>query len=75
MGKRDVAMQSPSAKRSCMVFACSVILFLVVILSLRVDAIIVGGGGVICRAERSLPRSRLSSVVICSVASRTFSVH
>jgi len=43
VGKRDVAMRSPSAKRSCMVSACSIILFLIVIRSLRVDAIIVGG--------------------------------
>ena len=42
MGKRVVAIRSPSAKRSCMVFACSIILFLVVILSLRVHAMIVG---------------------------------
>ena len=66
MEKRDVAMRSPSAKMSCMVSACSIILFLVVLLSLRVDAIAVGC--VICRAERSLPRSRWSSMVICFVA-------
>jgi hypothetical protein len=54
-GKRVVAMRSPFAKRSCMVFACKIILFLVLILSERVDAIFVG---VICRAERSLPKSR-----------------
>ena len=63
--KKVVAMRSSSAKRSCMVSTCSIIMFLVMILSLRVDAIFVEG--VICRAERSLPRSRWSSVMVWSV--------
>ena len=73
VGDRDMAVRSPSAKRSCMVSACSIFLFLVVIFSLCVDAIVVGG--VICRAERSLPRSRRILVVVCSVASRLSSDH
>ena len=74
MGKRVVAMWSPSAKRSCMLLACSIILSLVLILSERVDVRLVGG--VICRVERSLPRSRWSSVVVlCFVACRISSDH
>ena len=42
VGKRVVAMRSPSAKRSCMVSACSIIMFLVLILSGRVDVVFVG---------------------------------
>ena len=63
-----MTMWSPSSIISSMVSACSVILFLVFIPSLRVDAIIVGG--VVCRTERSLPRFRWNLVVVCSVASR-----
>ena len=55
-GNRVVVLWSPSAKSSCIVYACSIILFLVIILSNRVDDVFVGG--VICRAETSLPRSR-----------------
>ena len=62
MGKRIVAMRSPSAKRSCMVSACSMILFLVFILYGRVVVIFVGG--VLCSPERILPRSSWSSEVI-----------
>ncbi len=67
VAKRVVTMRSPSAKRSCMVSACSIILFLVMIISNRVDDVFVGG--VICRAETSLPRSCWSSEVVCFVAS------
>ncbi len=42
MGKRVVATRSSSAKRSCMVYASSMIMFLVMILSERVDNIPVG---------------------------------
>ena len=66
VGKRVVAMRSPSAKMSCMVSACSIILFLVLILSGRVDVGFVVG--VFCRMERSLPRSSWSSEVDCCVA-------
>ncbi len=62
-----------SAKRSCMVSACLIFLFLVMILFERVDVVFVGV--VICRAERSLPRYRWSSIVVCSVASRIFFDH
>jgi len=73
MGRRVVAMRSPSAKRSCTVSACSIILLLVTIHSDRVDDIFVGG--VICMAEMSLPRSRWSLEVVCLVASRISSDH
>ena len=42
VGKRVMAMRSPSAKRSCMLSACSIILFLGMILSDRVDDVFVG---------------------------------
>jgi len=56
VGKSVVAMRSPSAKRSCIVSACSLILFLVLILSGHVDVVIVGG--VLCMSERNLSRFR-----------------
>ena len=68
-----MAIQSPSAKRSCMVSACSIIPFLVLILSGRVDDVFVGG--VFCSPERSLPRSSWSLVVGCCVASLISSDH
>ena len=73
VGKRVMAMRSPSAKRSCMVLACSVILFLVLILSERVDGVFVGG--VFYSPERSLPRYIWSSEVNCCVASLIFLDH
>ena len=73
VGKRVVAMRSTSAKRSCMVSACSIILFLVLILSGRVDAVFVGG--VFCSPERILPMSSWSLEVDCCVASLISSDH
>ena len=43
VGKSVVAIRSPSAKRSCMVSACSIIMFFLLILSMRVDDVFVGG--------------------------------
>ncbi len=42
VGKSVVAIRSPSAKRSCMVLTCSIMLFLVLILSERVGVVFVG---------------------------------
>ena len=53
--KSVVAIRSPSAKRSCMVSACSIMCFLVLILSKRVGVVFVGS--VFCISERSLPSS------------------
>ena len=44
MGKSVMVMRSPSAKRSCMVSACSIIRFLVLILSDTVDVVFVARG-------------------------------
>jgi hypothetical protein len=41
VGKSVVAIRSPSDKRSCMVSACSSMLFLVLILSKRVGGVFV----------------------------------
>jgi hypothetical protein len=73
VGKKVVAMRSPSAKRSCMVSACSIIMFLVLMLSGRVDGVFVED--VFCSPERSLPRSSWSSEVDCCVASLISSDH
>ena len=56
MRKSVVAMRIPSAKRSCMVSASSIIMLLVLILADLVDVIFVGG--VLCKVETSLLRSR-----------------
>ena len=68
-----VAMRSPFSKRSCMLSACSIILFLVWILSERVDVgfVVV----VFCSLERNLPRSSWSFEVDCCVASLISSEH
>ena len=73
VGKRVVAMRSPSAKRSCMVSAWSIIIFLVLILSGRVDVVFVKG--VFCSPARSSPRSSGSSEVDCCIASLMSSDH
>ena len=58
VGKRVVAMRNPSLKRYCMVFVCSNIASLVLILSERVYDKLVGG--VIYMEEKSLLMSRWS---------------
>ncbi len=61
VGKSVVAIRNPSAKRSCMVLACSIMLFLVLILSERVGVVFVGS--VFCILARSLPSSTWSWAV------------
>ena len=73
VGKRVVAIRSPSAKRSCMVLACSILLFLVLILSERVGVVFVGS--VFGIPERSLPSSNWSWAVGCCVAVLISSAH
>ena len=73
VGKSVDAIRSPSARRSCMVSACSMILFLFLILSLRVDVVFVGG--VFCISARSLSSSSCSWAVGCCVASLISSDH
>ena len=73
VGKSVVAIWSPSAKRSCMVSACSIMLFLVLILSKRVGVVFVGS--VFCISERSLPSSSWSWAVGYCVAVLISSAH
>jgi hypothetical protein len=73
VGKSVVAIRRPSAKRSCMVSACLIMLFLVWILSERVGVVCVGGG--FCISERSLPISSCSWAVGCCVAVLISSAH
>ena len=68
MGKRVVAMRSPSANRSWMVSACSMMLCLVRILCERVVDLFMGG--VCCKSETSLQSYCWSSTVVSAVASR-----
>ena len=72
-GKSVVAIRNPSDKRSCMVSACSIMLFLVLILSKRVVVVFVGS--VLCNHERSLPSSYWSWAVGCCGAVLISSAH
>ncbi len=73
MGKRVIAMRSPSARRSWMASACSIILFLVCILCERVVEVLVKG--LSCKSETSLSRFCWSSSVFGIVTSRISSDH
>ncbi len=73
VGKRVVAMRSPSARRYWMTSACSIILFLVCILCERVVDVIVKG--LCCKSETSLSGFCWSSAVFNIVASRISSDH
>ena len=66
-------MRSPSANRSCMVSACSIIMFLVLLFSKRVGVVFVWS--VFCIPERSLPISSWSLAVGFCVAFLIFSDH